>query len=412
MRCYLIVGAGLAGATAALRLRAEGFDGRVVLIGDEPHPPYSRPPLSKAVVRGEVPPERTRLRPAGFFEKREIEILSGVAVTDLDLTSRSVGLDAGSRLAYDALLLATGGRARTLPGCDDIPGVYVLRTLEDAEAIRERLGPGRSLLVVGGGFIGAELAASARMRGSEVAVLEAEPLPLSRVLPPSVARIYAQIHRERGVTLHTGVAVTRIENRGELRAIGSDGRAYPADAIVVAIGLVPNQELAAKAGLAVGDGILVDERCRTSAPGVYAAGDVANHPNPILGRRIRVEHWQNAQHQGAAAACNMLGREQIFAEVPWVWSDQYELNLQVAGLPEPSDQVVMRGNVAARCFTALMLRDGALVAAIGVNRPDDVHAARRLIAVGARPDPARLAADEEPLELPGIGEDSERRRTA
>ncbi|KKD06650.1 NAD(P)/FAD-dependent oxidoreductase [Streptomyces sp. WM6386] len=401
---HVIVGAGLAGITAAATLRAEGFDGRVVVIGDEDRAPYPRPPLSKQVVGGELPVDRLLLRPAPWYAAKDIEHLGGVSVTALDTNARTVSLDGGTgSLSYDRLLLATGGRPRRLPGTQGLPGVHTLRTAEDAAAIRNRLGPGRRLLVVGAGFLGAELAASARTAGTDVTVLEAAPLPLARSLPPLLGLRYARIHRDRGVDLLTGTGIDRLVGEaGRLRAIGSDGRLYPvdgpADTVVVAIGIRPNTELAAAAGITVDDGIVVDEYCRTSAPGVFAAGDVANHPNPLLGCRIRLEHWQNAQHQGAAAARNMLGQEQPFAEVPWVWSDQYGLNLQVAGLPQPEDDVVLRGDPDSNSFVALLLRNGVLSAAIGMDRGEDIRIARRLIQQGCRPDREPLADDDRSLD--------------
>ncbi|WP_435216556.1 NAD(P)/FAD-dependent oxidoreductase [Streptomyces sp. bgisy034] len=402
---HVIVGAGLAGITAAATLRAEGFGGRVVVIGDEDRAPYPRPPLSKQVVSGELPVERLLLRPAAWYASKDIEYRGGVTVTALDTSARTVSFGEGTgSLAYDRLLLATGGRPRRLPGTEDLPGVHTLRTAEDAAAIRDRLGPGRRLLVVGAGFLGAELAANARTLGTDVTVLEAAPLPLTRSLPPLLGRLYARIHRDQGVDLRTGIGVNRLVAAGDgLRAVGTDGRLYPikgpADTVVVAVGIQPNTELAAAAGIAVDDGIVVDEYCRTSAPAAFAAGDVANHPNPLLGHRVRLEHWQNAQHQGAAAARNMLGNEQPFTEVPWVWSDQYGLNLQIAGLPDPGDDVVLRGDPDSNSFTALLLRDGVLSGAIGMDRGDDIRIARRLIQQRCRPDRDLLGDDERPLDL-------------
>ncbi|MGX1675506.1 NAD(P)/FAD-dependent oxidoreductase [Streptomyces sp. NPDC055400] len=401
---YVIVGAGLAGVTAAATLRAEGFGGRVVILGDEDRAPYPRPPLSKQVISGRLPMDRLFLRPTSWYAAKDIENLGGVGITALDTNAHTVSWDGGTgSLSYDRLLLATGGRPRTLPGTEGLPGVYALRTAEDAVAIRDRLGRGRRLLVVGAGFLGAELAASARTVGTDVTVLEAAPLPLTRSLPPVLGLLYARIHRDRGVELRTGTSIDQLVSEGGgLRAVGSDGRRYPADgpadAVVAAIGIRPNTELAAAAGIAVDDGILVDEYCRTSAPDVFAAGDVANHPNPLLGCRVRLEHWQNAQHQGAAAARNMLGKKQPFSEVPWAWSDQYGLNLQVVGLPVPEDDVVLRGDPDSDSFTALLLRDGVLRAAIGMNRGDEIRIARRLIQQGCRPGRDLLADDDSPLD--------------
>jgi len=398
----VIVGAGAAGATAALTLRSEGFEGRVVIVGDEEHPPYNRPPLSKAIVRGELEPDRARLRPAKVWEQKNVEMVLGRSVTEVAPERHAVRLSDGETLRYDKLLLATGGRPRTLADMSSLDRVHTLRTLDDALKIRELVCGGASLAIAGAGFIGAELAASAVARGCQVTVLEAAPLPLSRALPASLGEVYARLHRDRGVDLRLGVGVARIvEQAGSVRILGTSGETIRADAVVVAIGLEPDVALAGAAGLAIGDGVLVDERCRTSAPDVYAAGDVANHPSPLLGRRLRVEHWQNAQHQAAAAARCMLGMDQPFAEIPWVWSDQYEFKLEIAGLADPGDDVVMRGDPESLDFTAFLLREGVLAAAVGVNRAEDVRIARRLIANGVTP--SRNALGDPSFDLGELG---------
>lgn len=387
----VVVGGGLAGATTAFTLRAGGFDGRIVVVCEEDRQPYSKPQLSKAVLRREPAGQKTDLRPPDWYGMQRIELLLGRQATGLHVTAREVELSDGERLRYDHLVLATGGRPRSLPGADGVPGVLSLRTLDEAHALRERLGPGRSLLVVGGGFIGAEVAASARQTGTNVTVLEAESAPLSRLLPSVLSGVYARLHRDRGVDLRVGTGVVHLEADGEeVSAVDTRGGHHRADTVVVAIGITPDTALAENAGLAVDNGITVDEYCRTSAPDVYAAGDVANHPNPLLGRRVRIEHWQNAQHQAAAAARTILGRGEPFAEIPWVWSDQYEVNLQIAGLPQPTDEVVLRGDAGSLDFSAFLVRDGLLTATIGVNRAGDVRAGRRLIGHGYRPDPALL----------------------
>lgn len=395
-RTHVVVGAGLAGGTAAMTMRTKGFDGRIVVIGDEPHPPYSRPPLSKALVRGEIEAARTHLRPAAMWEQKDVEFVLGRACTELDVASHQVVLSDGERIDYDSVLLATGGRARTLPGQDAVPGVFVLRTLDDALAIRDRLGPGRRLLIVGAGFVGAELAASAAALGTEVTVLESAAVPLGRALPPQIGEIYARMHRGHGVEIQVNAAVHDVvPSSGGLLTRTTDGAVHVSDTVVIAVGLVPELELAERAGLAVDNGVVVDEYCRASAPDVFAVGDIANHPNPLLGHRVRVEHWQNAQHQSAVAAHNMVaaddGDYEVFAEVPWVWSDQYDVNLQVAGRPRPTDEVVFRGDPASTEFSTMLLRDGVLIAAVGLNAADDVRAARAVIGRDVRPDPAALA---------------------
>jgi 3-phenylpropionate/trans-cinnamate dioxygenase ferredoxin reductase component len=399
-RTHVVVGAGLAGGTAAMTMRAKGFDGRIIVVGDEVHPPYSRPPLSKALVRGEIEADRTHLRPASLWAKKDVEFVLGRACTEIDVAGRQVVLGNGERIEYDALLLAMGGRARTLPGQDAVPGLFVLRTIDDALAIRERIGAGRRLLIVGAGFVGAELAASATALGTEVTVLEAAGVPLGRGLPPALGEIYGRMHRAHGVDIRVNASVRDVLPNGSgLLTRTTDGAEYESDTVVVAVGLNPELGLAERAGLAVESaapgGVVVDEHCRTSAPGIFAVGDIANHPNPILGHRVRVEHWQNAQHQSAVAAHNMVATDpadyEVFAEVPWIWSDQYDVNLQVAGRPLPSDDVVLRGDVESTEFSAMLLRDGVLVAAVGLNCADDVRAARAVIGRAVRPDPAALS---------------------
>jgi 3-phenylpropionate/trans-cinnamate dioxygenase ferredoxin reductase subunit len=383
---HVIVGGGVAGGTAALGLRAAGHEGRVVIVCEEDHPPYSRPPLSKGVVRGEQAVEKAHLRPQKLWDAKDVELLIGRAVTEVDPAAGQVRLSDGEPLAYDKLLLATGGQARALPGAMAHDAVFVLRTIDDCLAIREHLGPGRSIAIVGAGFIGAELAASAIAVGTQVTVFEAAALPLSRVLPPALGEIYARLHRDRGVDLRTSTGVDHLRDAGgRLEVVGTDGEVVEVDAVIVAIGLEADTGLAARAGLDVGDGVLVDELCRTSAADIFAAGDIANHPNPLLRRRVRIEHWQNAQHQAQAAARNMTGAGEPFSEVPWVWSDQYGVSLQVAGLPDPADEIVLRGEAAALQFTAFLLRDGELAAVVGVDTPDEVRAARDLIARGRTP---------------------------
>lgn len=395
-RTIVVVGAGLAGGTAALTLRSKGFDGRVVVIGDENHPPYSRPPLSKQLIRGEFDIPRTHLRPSTLWAKRDVEFILGRAVTELDVAAHRVVLSDAEPIGYDALLLATGGRARVLPEQKPVNGVYVLRTIDDALAIREHLGPGKRLLIVGAGFVGAELAASAATLGTQVTALETTGVPLGRGLPAALGEIYGRMHAAHGVDIRVNSTVSEVVagTCGVVTRL-TDGAVFESDAVVVAIGLVPDLTLATAAGLAVDNGVVVDEYCRTSAPDVFAAGDIANHPNPILGQRIRVEHWQNAQHQSAIAAHNMAVADpadgEVYAEVPWVWSDQYDINLQVTGRPLPTDEVVFRGDPYSNEFSAMLLRDDVLVGAIGVNCADDVRAARAVIGQGLRPDRRALA---------------------
>nr|WBU15410.1 rhodocoxin reductase [uncultured bacterium] len=394
----VIVGANLAGGRAAEALRKEGFDGRIFLVGEEPHPPYERPPLSKEYLRGEMPREELFVQPESFWAEQEIELLMGVRAVSLDLAHKRVELSSGERLSFDKLLLATGGRVRRLevPGAD-LEGIHYLRTVDDSEALARELRPGRRLAIVGAGFIGSEVAASAREKGLEVTMIEVLPLPLQKALGPEVGRIYADIHRQHGVELVLGEGVERFEGDSRLQAVvTSTGRRIECDLALVGVGIVPATELAEAVGLTVDNGIVVNEFCQTSHPDVYAAGDVANFYSPVLGRRLRVEHWHNAQNQGMAAARSML-RGEPYAEVPWFWSDQYDLNMQYVGFADAWDRLVFRGDVEARRFTAFYLRQGRLEAALAINRPRDIRAARELIQARAALDPERLADESQDL---------------
>jgi 3-phenylpropionate/trans-cinnamate dioxygenase ferredoxin reductase subunit len=301
------------------------------------------------VLRGESDADVSILRSASWYAEREIDLELGTRATVVDANDRVVVLESGRRIGYDKVLLTTGGRARSL----DVPGfrldgVHTLRTLDDSLAIKAQLRPGARVVVVGAGFIGAEVAASARVLGCDVTMFEIAEVPLSRVLGAEVGRRYAAIHREEGVELHLGVGLERIEGNGSVRrVVATNGVIHEADVVVAGVGMAPDVGVATSSGIEIGNGIVVSERCETSVPDVFAAGDVALHPNSILGQTIRVEQWQNAQHQGAAAARNMLGHHEPFAEVPWFWSDQYDVNLQMAGLPTATDEVVFRGDDSA-----------------------------------------------------------------
>jgi 3-phenylpropionate/trans-cinnamate dioxygenase ferredoxin reductase subunit len=385
---FVIIGAGMCGASAMQTLREEGFEGRIVLIGDEPHLPYERPPLSKEYLRGEQDRNDLFVRPEEWYAENDVEARLGVRATALDPAGRTVELSDEDSLRYDALLLATGGRPRRLAE-EASDRVFYLRSIDDCERIRKHLA-GR-LVVVGAGFIGAEVAASARTLGVDVTVLEMQEVPLASVLGLEIGRIYAAIHRDHGVDLRTGEGVDSIEEtEGGVLVRTTKGNAVEGDAVVVGVGIQPNVELAEAAGLELSNGVAVDEYCRTSAEGVFGAGDIADHFHPVFGRRIRVEHFDNAIKHGAAAARNMLGREEPFDDPHWFWSDQYEYNLQYGGFAKEWDNLVVRGSLDDRDFVAFFLQDGVVLAALGVNRGRDVRRAMKLVKARARPDPAKL----------------------
>lgn len=387
-----IVGASLAGANAAQMLRREGFDGRVVLIGAEPQLPYDRPPLSKELLLGEIEPAKIALFPETAYAEASIEVLTNTRVTRLRPTERLLELDNGSTLQADRVLLCTGARPRPLaiPGLN-LPGVYELRTLDDALRLREALAPGARVVVIGFGFIGAEVAAAANQRGCQVTLVEVAPLPMQRVVGQELGKLFVALHQEHGVDVRLGVVVEAIHGDGHCQAVAlADGTTLPADVVVCGVGVLPNVELAEAAGITVANGIVVDARCRTSLPEVFACGDVATRPSSYAGGHIRLESWQNAQNQGIAAARALLGSTAEFDDLPWFWSDQYDVRMQMAGLPDATDEVVWRGSPDGYNCTIFYLRDGTVRAAIGLSRPRDVRAAMDLIRKRTRVEPATL----------------------
>ena len=393
---FVIVGAGLAGAKAAEALREEGFDGRVVLVGAEPERPYERPPLSKGYLRGESGREKAYVHPESFYAEREIELRLATAVEAIDPGAHEVVLGA-ERLRYDRLLLATGAEPRRLIAAGaDLDGIHQLRTFADADALRERLDGGGRVVVVGAGWIGSEVAASARQRGLEVTVIEPLSVPLERVLGPEVGGVYRDLHRDHGVDLRLGTGVVAFEGDERVaRVRTTDGDAVECDFVVVGVGVAPRVGLAQAAGLAVGDGVLVDAALRTSAPDVFAAGDVASAEHPFLDRRIRVEHWANAIDQGAAAARSMLGRDVAYDRIPYFFSDQYDVGMEYAGHAAGWDEVVLRGDPAGREFIAFWLADGRVVAGMNVNVWDVNEQIQALIRSRRRVDREELASGEE-----------------
>ncbi|MFC7451138.1 NAD(P)/FAD-dependent oxidoreductase [Rhodococcus daqingensis] len=403
---YVVVGASLAGARAVEALRTEGFDGRVVLVGAENHLPYDRPPLSKEVILGHKQPGETLIHPAEFYSDNDIELLLGARATRIDAHGRRVELDRGRSIPADKVLLCTGTTPRRpdVPGMD-LDGVHLLRTVDDSIAIRDQLRAGGSVVIVGGGLIGIELAASALALGNDVTVLERDAGLMRRVLGAQVGDRLSRLHSDRGVRIRTNAEVARIEgDRRARRVHTTDGFAVDADLVVIGIGVVPAIDAARDSGIDIDNGIVVDEYCETSMPNVYAAGDVASHPNELAGERIRLEHWQNAQNQGIAAARSMVGRREPYRDVPWFWSDQGDTNIQVAGHPRVSDDLVWRGDPESLEFTVFHLRDGVLAGVVGVNRRRDVRMAMNLIDKRVRPDPALLA--DPAVDIRRIGEAS------
>ena len=397
---HIIVGASLAGAKAAATLREEGFEGRVVLVGAEGERPYERPPLSKDYLRGEVGREKVYVHDEGFYSEHDIELRLGTTAVDLNTSSNELTLDDGDRLSYDRLLLATGSEPRRLsiPG-GELDGVLYLRSVHDSDALRERLDRGGAVVVVGAGWIGAEVAASARQRGLEVTVIEPASVPLERVMGVDVGAIYRDIHTDHGVEMlmETGVAAFEGDEAVE-RVRTDDGRLLDCDFVVVGVGVQPRIQLAAQAGLEVDNGILADEHLQTSARGVFAAGDVANAQHPFYGERIRVEHWANALHQGPAAARNMLGHVVPFDRLPYFFSDQYDVGMEYSGFARRWDRVVFRGDPASREFIAFWISDERVVAGMNVNVWDVNDPIRRLISERVTVDDRRLADPDVPID--------------
>ena len=378
---YVIVGASLAGATAAITLREEGADGAVTLIGAEQEPPYERPPLSKAYLRGEASFDKALVRPAAFYADHGIETMFGTRVTRIDTSAHTVELEDHRRVPFDALLIATGGRNRPLsiPG-GSLEGIYGLRTIHDADRIRREVIAGRRVVVVGMGFIGSEVAASLRQKGLDVVAIDPGKTPLFRVLGEAVGQTLADLHRARGVRTIFGDSVAAFEGTRRVNCVlTKGGLRLECDFVVVGIGVEPAVELVEGSAIHVDNGIVVDEYCQTNITGIYAAGDVANHYHPLFDRRIRVEHWQNAIKQGAAAARNMLGRRIAYDDVHWFWSDQYDANLQYAGYHTTWEQLIVRGRMDSDSYLACYVNDGRIDAVVGLNRGKDVRRVMPLI---------------------------------
>ena len=389
----VIVGGGQAAAQAILTLRQKKFGGRITLVGEEDLPPYQRPPLSKKYLAGELNRERLFLRPLAFYEKNGVVLRLGVRAEELNPESRRVRLDDGRTLEYDGLLLATGSRVRRLniPG-SDLPGIHYVRNVADVDAITESVKPGNRLVVVGAGYIGLEVSAVAVAKELEVTVLEAEDRVMARVVCPEVSRFYYDYHTRSGVNIRCGTTIGGFIGDERVEAVAAaDGEQISCDLAIVGIGIEPVVELASTAGLTCENGIRVDEYARTDDEAIVAAGDCTNHPSRLYGRRIRLESVQNAIDQAKIAAVSLLGEDQPYDTVPWFWSDQYNLKLQIAGLSQHHDRVVLRGDPDTKGFAAFYLGDGNLLAVDAVNSPKEFMLGKRLIMQHAAPAPERLA---------------------
>jgi 3-phenylpropionate/trans-cinnamate dioxygenase ferredoxin reductase subunit len=389
----VIVGAGQAGAWVAITLRDLAPDRRIVLIGDETHPPYERPPLSKAVLAGKAAIESAYIKPADFYAANNIELVLGRTVTGIDRAARFIMFDDGQTLDYGTLVLATGARARplTIPGAD-LPQVHTLRNVADADRIRPLLAPGTRVVAIGAGFIGLEFAAVATEAGCAVTVLDAAPQAMGRVIDPSVASAITSGHEGRGVVIRLPVTITAIEPAGDgVEVVLADGERIPADIVIAGIGSIPNTRLADAAGIEVDNGVMVDQFGRTSDPHIFAVGDVTRHYNPLLARSLRLESWQNAQNHGIAIAKVIAGSTEPYAELPWFWSDQYDTNLQIVGVPDQWDRVVWRGEPASGKFTACYMSGDRLVCANTMNNARDIRFLKQLILSGKPVSDAALA---------------------
>ena len=393
MAGVVIIGGGQAGFQTADSLRQEGFEDPITILGEEPHAPYQRPPLSKAYLLGETDRERLKFRPEAIYADRGIDLRTGVRVEAVDRASKYVGLSGGDRLAYDHLVLATGARVRELPvpGAG-LAGVHMLKTLDDVDAIEAGLANVERVCVIGAGFIGLEFAAVARKLGKWVTVLEAAPRVMGRVAAPVLSDFFTDLHRTHGVEIICGAQVTELRGEGgQVAAVAcTDGRIVEAGLVVIGIGVVPNVELAEAAGLQCDNGIVVDRFCRTSDPEIYAAGDCASFEHPFAGRRIRLESVQNAADQGRIAAAAIAGHPRPYDSLPWFWSDQYDVKLQMAGLLDGCDETVVRGDPASGKFSLLHFRHGQFRAVDAISKPADYVQGRKLLEAGLSPTPEQV----------------------
>ena len=380
MAGMVIIGCGQAGGQAAASLRQEKYEGPITMIGQEPYIPYQRPPLSKQYLSGEQEKEKLSLRQESFYSEKEINLKLETSVLSLDPHNKELQLENGETVTYDKLLVATGGRPRKLEvDGHTLKGIHYLRNIDDVDAIKTQMNTSQNLVIVGGGYIGLEVASVAIKRGLTVSVLEMESRILERVTTEEMSAFYHQLHTDEGVNILTSTQAKAFKGSETVESVVCGDHEIPADLVIVGIGILPNTEMAEAAGLETNNGLVVDEHCRTSNEHIFAAGDCTNHPNPILNRRLRLESVPNAMEQGRVAASNMLGGSKSYASMPWFWSDQYEHKLQMVGFSKDSDQSIVRGDMESKSFTVFYLKDDSIIAADSVNNPKEFMASKQLV---------------------------------
>jgi 3-phenylpropionate/trans-cinnamate dioxygenase ferredoxin reductase subunit len=396
MTGIVIIGAGHAAGQAAASLRQAKFEGSITIIGDEAHVPYQRPPLSKQYLAGTQVADKVYLRAEKFYADKDIQLMLDTRATQIDPGTKTINLDNGETIAYEKLLISTGSRPRKLSTeGSDLSGIHYLRTMDDVDGIRADVKPGANLVIVGGGYIGLEVAAVGIELGMNVHVLEMEERILQRVTTPDMSAYYHKLHSDRGVHIHTQTGVTGFSGNGKVEKVLCGDESFAADIVIVGIGIIPNIEIAEEAGIHCDNGIVVDDHCCTSDPDIYAAGDCTNHPNPLMNKRLRLESVPNAMDQARVSTANMLGDDKVYAAIPWFWSDQYELKLQMVGFSADGDSQVLRGDMENHQFAIFYLKDGKVVAADAVNSPKEFMLCKQL--VGKPADPAQLADPETDL---------------
>ncbi len=396
MTGIVIIGAGHAAGQAAASLRQAKFAGPITIIGDEAHVPYQRPPLSKQYLAGTQLADKVYLRAEKFYADKDIQLMLDTRATQIDPSTKTINLDNGETIAYEKLLISTGSRPRKLSiEGSDLSGIHYLRTMDDVDGIRADVKPGANLVIVGGGYIGLEVAAVGIELGMNVHVLEMEERILQRVTTPEMSAYYHKLHTDRGVHIHTQTGVTGFSGNGSVEKVLCGDESFDADIVIVGIGIIPNIEIAEEAGIHCDNGIVVDDHCRTSDPDIYAAGDCTNHPNPLMNKRLRLESVPNAMDQARVSTANMLGDDKVYAAIPWFWSDQYDLKLQMVGFSADGDSQVLRGDMDTHQFAIFYLKDGKVVAADAVNSPKEFMLCKQL--VGKPADPAKLADPETDL---------------